>query len=164
MHRKTFTGMNCSVAGALEQVGEWWSLLIVRECMMGTTRFDDFQQRLGIARNVLTTRLNTLIEHGVLAKVVAEGAERRTEYRLTDKGEALYPVIAGLMQWGDKWCSQRTPIRLVEDSTGEPVEPISLRVGPRTLGLRDVRLEPGDGATERTAEIIDARNKAILGK
>ncbi|WER50831.1 helix-turn-helix domain-containing protein [Cupriavidus sp. WKF15] len=164
MHRKTFTGMNCSVAGALEQVGEWWSLLIVRECMMGTTRFDDFQQRLGIARNVLTTRLNTLIEHGVLAKVVAEGAERRTEYRLTEKGEALYPIIVGLMQWGDEWCSKRTPIRLVEDRTGEPVEPVSLRVGPRTLGLRDVRMEAGEGATERTAEIIDARNKSILGK
>ncbi|QYY34266.1 helix-turn-helix transcriptional regulator (plasmid) [Cupriavidus pinatubonensis] len=156
--------MNCSVAGALEQVGEWWSLLIVRECMMGTTRFDDFQNRLGIARNVLTTRLNKLIEHGVLVKVVAEGSERRTEYRLTEKGEGLYPIIVGLMQWGDKWCSSRKPIRIVEDSTGKPIEPVSLRVGPRTLGLRDVRLEPGEGATERTAEIIDARNKAILGK
>ncbi|RWA56448.1 HxlR family transcriptional regulator [Cupriavidus sp. UYMSc13B] len=155
---------DCSVAGALEQIGEWWSLLIVRECMMGTTRFDDFQNRLGIARNVLTTRLNTLIEHGVLVRVVAEGSERRTEYRPTEKGEALYPIIVGLMQWGDEWCSARPPIRLVEDSTGEPVEPVSLRVGPRTLGLRDVRLEPGVGATERTAEIIDARNKAILGR
>lgn len=164
MHRKTFTGMNCSVAGALEQIGEWWSLLIVRECTLGTTRFDDFQQRLGIARNVLTTRLNTLLEHGVLVKVVAEGSERRTEYRLTEKGEALYPIIVGLMQWGDEWCSSRKPIRLVEDSTGKPVEPVRLRVGPRTLGLRDVRLEAGEGATARTAEIIDARNKAILGK
>ncbi|QUN32862.1 helix-turn-helix transcriptional regulator (plasmid) [Cupriavidus sp. KK10] len=157
--------MNCSVAGALEQIGEWWSLLIVRECMMGTTRFDDFQQRLGIARNVLTTRLNTLIEHGVLVKVVAEGNERRTEYRLTEKGEALYPIIVGLMQWGDEWCgARRPPIRLVEDSTGEPVEPVCLRVGPRRLGLRDVRLEAGEGATQRTAEMIEARNKAILGK
>ncbi len=164
MQRKTFIGMNCSVAGALEQIGEWWSLLIVRECMMGTTRFDDFQNRLGIARNVLTTRLNKLIEHGVLVKAVAEGSERRTEYRLTEKGESLYPIIVGLMQWGDQWCSQRQPIRLVEDSTGEPVEPVRLRVGPRTLALRDVRFEPGEGATERTAEIIDARNKAILGK
>jgi DNA-binding HxlR family transcriptional regulator len=164
MYRKTFTGMNCSVAGALEQIGEWWSLLIVRECTMGTTRFDDFQQRLGIARNVLTTRLNTLIEHGVLVKVVPEGSERRTEYRLTEKGEALYPIIVGLMQWGDEWCSPKKPIRLVEDSTGEPVEPVRLRVGQRTLGLRDVRFEPGEGATERTAEIIDVRNKAILGR
>jgi hypothetical protein len=95
---------------------------------------------------------------------VAEGNERRTEYRLTEKGEALYPIIVGLMQWGDKWCSPRAPIRVVEDSTGEPVEPVRLRVGPRTLSLRDVRFEPGEGATERTAERIDARNKAILGK
>ena len=88
MYRKTFDGMNCSVARALDEVGEWWSLLIVRECTLGTTRFDDFQRRLGIARNVLTARLNSLAEHGVLEKVLAEGSERRSEYRLTDKGES----------------------------------------------------------------------------
>ncbi|WER50862.1 winged helix-turn-helix transcriptional regulator [Cupriavidus sp. WKF15] len=95
---------------------------------------------------------------------MAEGSERRTEYRLTEKGEAHYPIIVGLLQWGDEWCSAQKPIRLVEDSTGEPIEQVRLRVGPRTLGLRDLRFELGDGATERTAEIIAARNKAILGK
>jgi len=93
MHRKTFDGMNCSIARALDEVGEWWSLLVVRECTLGTTRFDDFQRRLGIARNVLTARLNRLVEHGVLVKVLAEGSERRSEYRLTEKGEALYPAL-----------------------------------------------------------------------
>jgi len=164
MYRKTFEGMNCSIACALEQVGEWWSLLIVRECMMGTTRFDDFQHKLGIARNVLTARLNRLIEHGVLVKTLAEGSERRTEYRLTGKGEALYPVLVALMQWGDVWCGHHAPIHIVEDSTGLPIEPIGLRVGARTLGLRDVRLEPGEGATANTAEVVRARNLAILGK
>ncbi|GAB7542963.1 winged helix-turn-helix transcriptional regulator [Burkholderiaceae bacterium 16] len=164
MYRKTFEGMNCSVAGALEQVGEWWSLLIVRECTMGTTRFDDFQHKLGIARNVLTARLNRLIEHGVLVKVLAEGSERRNEYRLTEKGEALYPVLVALMQWGDAWCGPQTPIRIVEDSTGHPIEPVSVRVGARKLGLRDVRFELGDGATAGTKEVVRARNLAILGK
>src|SRR6476661_8935499 len=123
MYRKTFEGMNCSIARALDEVGEWWSLLIVRECTLGTTRFDDFQRRLGIARNVLTARLNRLVEHGVLEKVLAQGSERRNEDRLTKKGKALYPVRVALMQWGDEWCGQKAPLRLVEHSSGKPVEP-----------------------------------------
>jgi DNA-binding HxlR family transcriptional regulator len=163
MYRKTFDGMNCSIARALDQVGEWWSLLIVRECSLGTTRFDDFQRHLGIARNVLTARLNSLVEHGVLEKVLAEGSERRNEYRLTEKGEALYPVIVALMQWGDRWAGHKASLRLVEHRSGKPIEPMGLRVGARTLGLRDVRLEPGPGATAKTLETIKARNRAILG-
>jgi DNA-binding HxlR family transcriptional regulator len=163
MYRKTFDGMNCSIARALEQVGEWWSLLIVREATLGTTRFDDFQRHLGIARNVLTARLNTLVEHGVLEKVLAEGSERRSEYRLTEKGEALYPVLVALLQWGDEWCGHKAPMRLVEHETGKPVEPVGLRAGKRSLGLREVRLEPGPGATAKTLERIKTRNQAILG-
>jgi DNA-binding HxlR family transcriptional regulator len=164
MYRKTFDGMNCSIARALDEVGEWWSLLIVRECTLGTSRFDEFQRRLGIARNVLTARLNSLVEHGVLEKVLAEGSERRSEYRLTEKGEALYPVLVALMQWGDQWSGHAAPLHLVEHSTGLPVEPVGLRVGKRTLGLRDVRLEPGPGATAKTVDVAKARNRAILGK
>jgi len=163
MYRKTFDGMNCSIARALDQVGEWWSLLIVRECALGTTRFDDFQRNLGIARNVLTARLTRLVEHGVLEKVLAEGSERRNEYRLTEKGEALYPVLVALMQWSERWGEHEAPLRLVEHRSGKPVEPVSLRVGARTLGLRDVRLEPGPGATAKTMDTIKARNRAILG-
>jgi DNA-binding HxlR family transcriptional regulator len=164
MYRKTFEGMNCSIARALDQVGEWWSLLIVRECTLGTSRFDEFQSRLGIARNVLTARLNSLVEHGVLEKVLAEGSERRNEYRLTEKGEDLYPALVALSQWGDRWCGHAAPLQLVEHSTGLPVEPVGLRVGKRTLGLRDVRLEPGPGATAKTVDTVKARNRAILGK
>ncbi|HEV8690285.1 MAG TPA: helix-turn-helix domain-containing protein [Ideonella sp.] len=162
MYRKTFDGMNCSIARALDQVGEWWSLLIVRECTLGTTRFDDFQRRLGIARNVLTARLNSLVEHGVLEKVLAEGSERRNEYRLTEKGEALYPALVALMQWGDQWCGHKAPLRVVEHSSGKAVE-AGLRSGARTLGLHDVRLEPGPGATAKTLDIVKTRNQAILG-
>jgi len=164
MYRKTFTGQNCSIARALDEVGEWWSLLIVRECTLGTKRFDEFQARLGIARNVLTSRLNTLIEHGVIGKVLAEGSEKRCEYHLTAKGEALYPVLVALMQWGDDWCENPAPLTLVEHSTGLPVEKLGLRVEGRLLGLRDVRLEPGPGATERTLALVSSRNRAILGE
>ena len=163
MYRKTFDGMNCSIARALDQVGEWWSLLIVRECALGTTRFDDFQRKLGIARNILTARLNTLVEHGVLEKAPAEGSERRNEYRLTDKGEALYPALVALMQWGDQWCGHPAPLRLVEHASGLPVEPVGLRAGGRELGLRDIRLETGPGASSSTAEMVKVRNRAILG-
>eukprot|EP01034_Spumella_vulgaris_P037096 gene37096-45765_t len=103
MQRKTFDGMNCSIARALDQVGEWWSLLIVRECVLGTTRFDEFQERLGIARNILTSRLTRLTELGILEKAPLEGQEKRQGYRLTPKGEALFPVLVALLQWGDTW-------------------------------------------------------------
>lgn len=163
MQRKSFDGMNCSIARALDQVGEWWSLLIVRECTLGTTRFDDFQRRLGIARNVLTTRLNSLVEAGVLDKVLVEGSDRRSEYRLTEKGEDLYPALVALMQWGDKWGGHKPPIKLVDRRTGQPVEPVGLRVGSRSLTLRDVRLEPGPGATAKVADVLNTRNRAMLG-
>lgn len=166
MQRKTFDNMNCSIARALDQIGEWWSLLIVRECMLGTTRFDQFQERLGIARNILTNRLKRLMDVGILEKVALGDNERRSGYRLTAKGEELFPVLVALLQWGDKWGmgGEGPPIRLLEHETGEVLGP----VGPysssgRLLGLRDVRMETGPGGTPSTAEVVAARNLAILG-
>ncbi|HYF21406.1 MAG TPA: helix-turn-helix domain-containing protein [Ramlibacter sp.] len=163
MYRKTFEGQNCSIARALDEVGEWWSLLIVRECTLGTARFDDFQRRLGIARNVLTARLARLVEVGVIEKVPAAGSETRNEYRLTEKGEELYPVLVALLQWGDRWCGHEPPVTVVDIRTGRPVDDVALRMGQRKLGLRDVRLEPGPGATEQTQAVLEARNLVILG-
>ena len=166
MQRKTFDNMNCSIARALDQIGEWWSLLIVRECMLGTTRFDQFQERLGIARNILTNRLKRLIDVGILEKIAIGENERRVGYRLTAKGEDLFPVLVALLQWGDTWGmgGEGPPIRLLEHDTDEPLGP----VGPysssgRLLGIRDVRMEPGPGGTRSTAAIVAARNLAILG-
>jgi len=166
MQRKTFDNMNCSIARALDQIGEWWSLLIVRECTLGTTRFDQFQERLGIARNILTNRLKRLIDVGILEKVALDENERRAGYRLTAKGEELFPVLVALLQWGDKWGmgGEGPPIRLVEHETGETLGP----VGPysssgRLLGIRDVRMETGPGGTASTAEVVASRNRAILG-
>jgi DNA-binding HxlR family transcriptional regulator len=166
MQRKTFDNMNCSIARALDQIGEWWSLLIVRECTLGTTRFDQFQGRLGIARNILTNRLKRLIDVGILEKVALDGNERRAGYRLTPKGEELFPVLVALLQWGDKWGmgGEGPPIRLLENETGKALGP----VGPyssngRLLGFRDVRMETGPGGTSSTAEVVAARNRAILG-
>jgi len=166
MQRKTFDHMNCSIARSLDQIGEWWSLLIVRECTFGTTRFDQFQERLGIARNILTNRLKRLIDVGILEKVALGENERRAGYRLTAKGEELFPVLVALLQWGDKWGMGQDgpPIRFVEHETGKPLAPVGpYSTSGRLLGMRDVRMEIGSGGTSSTARIVAARNSAILG-
>jgi DNA-binding HxlR family transcriptional regulator len=86
MDRKSFTAMDCSVAQCLEVVGEWWSMLIIRDTFLGVTRFDDFQRRLGISRNILNDRLTTLVDAGVLTRVPYSEHPPRHDYRLTDKG------------------------------------------------------------------------------
>lgn len=166
MQRKTFDGMNCSIARALDQVGEWWSLLIIRECTLGTTRFDEFQDRLGIARNILTNRLKRLTELGILEKSALAEHERRQGYRLTPKGDELFPVLVALLQWGDKWApGEHGPsVRLVERASGKALSAAGpLAADGRPLGYRDLRMEPGPGATDSTKARIDARNLAVLG-
>jgi DNA-binding HxlR family transcriptional regulator len=166
MYRKTFEGMNCSIGRALDQIGEWWSLLIVRECTLGTRRFDEFQRRLGIARNVLTNRLNHLIEQGILEKIPLGDSERFYQYRLTPKGEELYPVLVALLQWGDRWIEteQGPPFRLVDNREGKAVEPIRIKAkNGAALSFRDIRLEPGPGANDDTHTMIAKRNSVILG-
>ena len=114
MKRTSFAGMECSVAQALEVVGEWWTLLIVRDAFLGVRRFEEFQRRLGVSRNVLTDRLDTLVEHGIFALVRYQDRPPRSEYRLTDKGRDLYPVIVSLRQWGDRWVQPGPPPVIVQ--------------------------------------------------
>jgi DNA-binding HxlR family transcriptional regulator len=98
--------MNCSIARALDVVGEWWTLLVVREAFRGVRRFDGFSERLGIAPNILSARLKKLVRHGVLEpRRYAEHPER-FEYRLTAKGRQLFPVIIALLTWGDHWYAE----------------------------------------------------------
>lgn len=99
------------MAGALEIVGERWSMLVIREAFLGLRRFDDFLDAIGCARNVLTARLATLVEHGVLSRAPYrdEGQRERHEYRLTVKGHELYPVLQALRQWGDRWVNDGAP-------------------------------------------------------
>jgi DNA-binding HxlR family transcriptional regulator len=165
MYRKRFSGMNCSIARALEEVGEWWSLLIVRECTQGATRFDEFQGKLGIARNVLTARLQRLTELGILERFPLPDRANTEGYRLTQKGEELYPVIVALMQWGDRWLTENgcPPVVLVDDASGAPVEPLALRDRQgRALSFRDIRFAPGPGATSITRQVIEERNRRVL--
>jgi DNA-binding HxlR family transcriptional regulator len=166
MQRKSFSGMNCSVARALDEVGEWWSLLIVRECTQGTERFDEFQNQLGIARNILTARLERLTELGILERFPLEDRANTDGYRLTQKGEELYPVLVALMQWGDRWLAPngKPPTRLVDDASGAPIEQIVVRrERGESLSFRDVRFAPGPGAGSSLKALIDKRNQRILG-
>ena len=159
MYRKTFEGMNCSIARALDQVGEWWSLLIVRECTLGTTRFDDFQRRLGIARNVLTARLKKLVEAGIFRKTAYRQRPLRHEYRLTDKGAALFTVIVGLKQWGDRFgaaARSGKPMDLVNRGDGRPLEPVLIDAeSGQRLELTNVRAVAGPGADQGTRAFFE---------
>jgi len=166
MYRKRFDGMDCSIARALDEVGEWWTLLIVRECTQGSRRFDEFQSGLGIARNVLTARLERLIEVDIVERFPIAERANTFGYRLTSKGADLYPVLVALMQWGDKWLrpNGKPPIRLVEHASGNPVEAVEVRTtGGPALTYRDVRFAAGPGATKTTRNVIENRNDRVLG-
>jgi DNA-binding HxlR family transcriptional regulator len=156
MRRTSFEEMNCSVAQTLEVVGEWWTMLIIRDCFLGITRFDDFQQRLGISRNILTDRLDHLVDKGVLVRVPYQTNPVRNDYRLTDKGRDLWLVLTAMRQWGDRWeaadgapvviehraCRHRTTVVPTCSSCGEQ------------LDVRAVRARPGPGAKDRPAEAL----------
>ena len=113
----------CSIAGTLEIIGDRWTILILRDAFRGVRRFDEIQQDLGIARNVLTDRLNKLVEHDVLEKRQYQDRPPRYEYRLTPKGVDLSPALVALMRWGDKHLAgECAPTVLVHDACGEPLD------------------------------------------
>ena len=147
MKRSNVAHLNCSIARTLEIVGEWWTLLIVRDVFMGVRRFDDMQRDLGISRNILSDRLATLVDHDILERRPYQQRPERFEYHLTERGADLYPVLAALLRWGDRWASpDGPPLRLVHrecghDTEGQTTCPVcGVEVGPR-----DVRLKKGPG-------------------
>jgi DNA-binding HxlR family transcriptional regulator len=148
MERKSFADMHCSVAQCLEVVGEWWSMLILRDAFLGVTRFDDFQRRLGVSRNILNQRLSHLVEEGVLNKVPYSEHPPRSDYRLTDKGRDLWPVVTAMRQWGDRYSAPDGPPVVVthKGCTGDAV--MACSVCGEHLGARDMQAVPGPGAVE----------------
>jgi DNA-binding HxlR family transcriptional regulator len=147
MLNRDYEGQNCSVARALEVVGERWTLLIVRDAFLGKRRFEEFQESLGIARNVLTDRLNRLVEEGILERVPY--SERRYEYRLTKKGRDLNIALAGLRQWGDKYLSEKPPTVLRRKSDRKPVIAALVPKGTDVLRADELEHVPGPGRTTR---------------
>ena len=150
MRRTSFVDKNCSVAQALELVGEWWTILILRDALLGVTRFDHFHERLGIARNVLTARLERLVEAEILERRVYDEARGRTDYVLTKKGKALWPVVESLRQWGDEWVfdDESRPLDVVHTTCGSSSGfDLTCRDCGEPVRLRDLRATPGAGAT-----------------
>jgi DNA-binding HxlR family transcriptional regulator len=149
MERKSFADMACSVAQCLEVVGEWWSMLILRDAFLGITRFDDFQRRLGISRNVLNQRLATLVDAGVLTKVPYSERPPRYDYRLTDKGLDLWPVLTAMRQWGDTYAAPAgPPVQVMHRGCGKVSDAVlTCSECGEELTARDVRAVPGPGAS-----------------
>ncbi|WP_382306385.1 winged helix-turn-helix transcriptional regulator [Herbiconiux sp. UC225_62] len=141
--------LNCSIARSLEVLGEKWTLLIVREAFRGRTRFSEFTDSLGIARDILTNRLGTLVEYGVLSRQPyrEEGEREREEYVLTQAGRELLPIMAAFTAWGDRHrASEVGPTVLYEDAgTGELAELRFTTADGRILELADVGTRPGPG-------------------
>ena len=148
----TWDRVGCSVAGTLGVVGEKWTLLVLREAFLGVRRFADLQRILGAPKAVLTDRLATLVEQGVLVRVPyqAEGERQRHEYRLTQKGIDLYPTLVALMEWGDRYLTDDVgadgggaPLQLTHRDCGARVRlELVCAEGHTVSGAREVRPVP----------------------
>ncbi len=153
MSRKRFGDMNCGIGQALEVLGDWWTLLIVRDAFFGVRRFGEFQASLGIAKNILSARLEHLVEHGVLSRSDIGSEGERFEYRLTSKGDALLPVLTSLREWSDEWVFGRghEPLIVRDRVTGRRIPKLRLTdADGRALSRRDLRMEAGPGASRET--------------
>jgi DNA-binding HxlR family transcriptional regulator len=145
MLKRDHEGQNCSVARALEVVGERWTLLIIRDAFLGLRRFEQFQESLGIARNVLTDRLNRLVDEGILERVRYSERLERYEYRLTQKGRDLNIGLVALRQWRDKHLSKKPPRILRRKADKKPVVAALVPKGADVLRADEVESVPGPG-------------------
>ncbi len=128
MGRKRFDEMPCAIAQTLNQVGDWWTLLIVRDAMKGARRFSDFHDSTGIAKNILTDRLNKLVDNSIMARVEVGVRGNRQEYILTERGEALFPILVAMQQWGDHWVygHEQMPLELIDSRSGARLAPMTV--------------------------------------
>ncbi|HEX4158419.1 MAG TPA: helix-turn-helix domain-containing protein [Rhizomicrobium sp.] len=141
--------MLCPVARTLERVGEWWSILILRDAFYGLTRFDQFQTSLGIAPNMLTRRLDALVEAGLLARRLYSKHPRRHEYVLTSRGRDFWPVLVALMAYGNRhFAKEGVATQLADAQTGKAVDPVLIdRASGAMLDSENFKLAPGPAAS-----------------
>ncbi|KPG93041.1 transcriptional regulator [Pseudomonas sp. RIT-PI-q] len=138
--RTSMEDAECPVARSLDAIGDWWSLLIVRDAFDGIRRFGEFQRNLGMAKNILSARLRTLVAHGIFDLVPASDGSAYQEYVLTEKGKGLFPLIIGLRQWGEAFFYEagEARSRVVDRAHGQPVRRLELRAEDgRLLGPED---------------------------
>ena len=167
MERKSFQDMDCPIALALEHVGEWWSILILRDAMHGFTRFDEFQENLGISPNSLSRRLGALVHAGLLERRRYSVRPPRDEYVLTEAGQAFRPVLIALYQWGEGFFPPEEPnVRLVVNETGKDADPVLVdRVTGHPLDEEHTEFVPGATATDQLREVLARRrSRGVTGQ
>jgi DNA-binding HxlR family transcriptional regulator len=154
--RTPFADWPCSVARAVDILGDWWTPLVLREAYYGVRRFDDFQRHLGIGRNILTQRLHRLVDEGLLARRPYQERPVRHEYVLTDKGRDFFPVVAAIVRWGDAWLAgdEGPPVILHHMPCDHDMhaEVVCSRCG-EPLDVREVRGRPGPGFPARSPSV-----------
>ncbi len=153
MKKTNLASAACPIARIVDIVGDWWSVLIVRDAMTGTRRFNEFASQLGLARNILAGRLKKLVGYGILDQVPASDGSAYNEYVLTERGRDLFYVLVALRQWSEKWVGiDEDEARLVDVKTRRPVKPLELHAGDgRLLTVDDVTLEGFAPRAKRTA-------------
>ncbi|MHB1905678.1 MAG: winged helix-turn-helix transcriptional regulator [Acidimicrobiales bacterium] len=151
--------MDCSVAQCLEVVGEWWSMLIIRDAFLGVTRFEDFQRRLGISRNILQQRLTKLVDEGVLVRRPYSAHPPRADYLLSAKGRDLWPVLTAMRQWGDQYAAPfGPPVVLVHKRCGHETTAVFVcDQCEERLVLHDCEVKEGAGRRDSPNTVIVTR-------
>ena len=138
----------CTIARSVDVLGDHWNLLLIRQACLGTRRFDDFQAALGIGRNILSQRLNRLVDEGLLTRVEYQPNPPRHEYRLTDKGREVYPILAAMAAWGERWLSgpEGTPLVLHHATCDHDMRAVVVcSECNEPLNVREVLAKPGPG-------------------
>lgn len=168
MRRKSFSDVPCPIARSLEHVGEWWSIMIMRDALHGLTRFDQFRKSLGIAPNMLARRLDALVEAGLLERRRYNERPPRDEYVVTERGEDFRQVLIALMAWGNRhFAAEGIASQLVDAETGEPADPVLVdRHTGRPVDRPDFIFAAGPAADEnvrRRMDFIQRRHEKNFG-
>ena len=161
MQRKSFETMQCPIARSLERVGEWWSILILRDALQGLTRFDEFQKSLGIAPNMLTRRLNGLVESGMLERRLYSERPPREEYILTERGLDFRPVLWAMLAWGNRhFAPEGESVVLLNRETGERADPVLVdRVSNKPIEPGSFTVAAGPAANDAVRHRYASRAK-----
>ena len=151
--RTSLEQAECPVARSLDALGDWWSLLIIRDAFLGIRRFSEFQKNIGLAKNILTVRLRTLVDQGILKTAPASDGSAYQEYLLTSKGRGVFPVLVALRQWSEEFDERPEEITtiLIDKENGMPVRKLELRSEDgRLLTPTDTALKLRSGAKQTT--------------
>jgi len=152
--RTSFEGDACPIARSLEAIGDWWSLLIIREALFGVRRFGEFQSKLGMAKNILSARLHSLVDHGILETAPASDGSAYQEYVLTPKGRGTFPILVALRQWSEEFDDHPEQIAtiLVDRDKGRPVRKLEMHAEDgRLLSPADTMVKPRPAPRRRSA-------------